>query len=159
MTQLSSPFSFFLLQYFDENPYFENKALSKEFNANESGDPVSKSTEIKWKAGKVSLHLFGLFFCFLFFFLCVSDYASPSSSSSGPDKAHGPDAKQSGEEKAARGARELLHLVHRPLGRGSRRAGRSDQGRHLAQPPAVLPGRMSSFIHTPDTLGKLFFRV
>ncbi|TNN33557.1 Protein SET [Liparis tanakae] len=39
--------------YFDENPYFENKALSKEFNVNESGDPVSKSTEIKWKAGKV----------------------------------------------------------------------------------------------------------
>ncbi|KAA8584670.1 hypothetical protein FQN60_008455 [Etheostoma spectabile] len=38
--------------YFDENPYFENKALSKEFNVNESGDPVSKSTEIKWKAGK-----------------------------------------------------------------------------------------------------------
>lgn len=43
-------------QYFDENPYFENKALSKEFNVNESGDPVSKSTEIKWKAGKVGLH-------------------------------------------------------------------------------------------------------
>ena len=44
------------LQYFDENPVtFENKALSKEFNVNESGDPVSKSTEIKWKAGKVGL--------------------------------------------------------------------------------------------------------
>lgn len=38
--------------FFDENPYFENKTLSKEFNVNESGDPVSKSTEIKWKAGK-----------------------------------------------------------------------------------------------------------
>lgn len=38
--------------YFDENPYFENKTLSKEFNVNESGDPVSKSTEIKWKTGK-----------------------------------------------------------------------------------------------------------
>uniref|UniRef100_A0A3P8SS17 SET nuclear proto-oncogene b n=1 Tax=Amphiprion percula TaxID=161767 RepID=A0A3P8SS17_AMPPE len=38
--------------YFDENSYFENKALSKEFNVNEKGDPVSKSTEIKWKAGK-----------------------------------------------------------------------------------------------------------
>ncbi|XP_038136572.1 SET nuclear proto-oncogene b isoform X2 [Cyprinodon tularosa] len=37
---------------FDENPYFENKVLSKEFNVNEGGDPVSKSTEIKWKAGK-----------------------------------------------------------------------------------------------------------
>ncbi|XP_075885578.1 SET nuclear proto-oncogene b [Nelusetta ayraudi] len=37
---------------FDENPYFENKTLSKEFNVNESGDPVSKSTEIKWKTGK-----------------------------------------------------------------------------------------------------------
>lgn len=38
--------------YFDENPYFENKILSKEFHLNESGDPSSKSTEIKWKAGK-----------------------------------------------------------------------------------------------------------
>lgn len=42
-----------LLQYFDENPYFENKVLSKEFHLNESGDPSSKSTEIKWKSGKV----------------------------------------------------------------------------------------------------------
>lgn len=43
------------LQSFDENPYFENKVLSKEFNVNEGGDPVSKSTEIKWKTGKVRL--------------------------------------------------------------------------------------------------------
>ncbi|XP_037850198.2 protein SET [Chlorocebus sabaeus] len=38
--------------YFDENPYFENKVLSKEFHLNESGDPSSKSTEIKWKSVK-----------------------------------------------------------------------------------------------------------
>ncbi|XP_070275172.1 protein SET-like [Myotis yumanensis] len=38
--------------YFDENPYFENKVCSKEFHLNESGDPSSKSTEIKWKSGK-----------------------------------------------------------------------------------------------------------
>ncbi|XP_020782606.1 protein SET-like [Boleophthalmus pectinirostris] len=38
--------------YFDENPYFENKVLSKEFHLNESGDPSSKSTEIKWRSGK-----------------------------------------------------------------------------------------------------------
>uniref|UniRef100_A0A2K6URA4 SET nuclear proto-oncogene n=1 Tax=Saimiri boliviensis boliviensis TaxID=39432 RepID=A0A2K6URA4_SAIBB len=38
--------------YFDENPYFGNKVLSKEFHQNESGDPSSKSTEIKWKSGK-----------------------------------------------------------------------------------------------------------
>ncbi|XP_053419540.1 protein SET-like [Nycticebus coucang] len=38
--------------YFDENPYFENKVLSKEFHLNESGDPSSKSTETKWKSGK-----------------------------------------------------------------------------------------------------------
>nr|XP_035128504.1 protein SET-like [Callithrix jacchus] len=38
--------------YFDENSYFENKVLSKEFHLNESGDPSSKSTEIKWKSGK-----------------------------------------------------------------------------------------------------------
>ncbi|XP_051035574.1 LOW QUALITY PROTEIN: protein SET-like [Phodopus roborovskii] len=34
--------------YFDENPHFENKILSKEFHLNESGDPLSKSTEINW---------------------------------------------------------------------------------------------------------------
>lgn len=44
---------YFVFQYFDENPYFENKVLSKEFHLNESGDPSSKSTEIKWKSGKV----------------------------------------------------------------------------------------------------------
>lgn len=44
---------YFIFQYFDENPYFENKVLSKEFHLNESGDPSSKSTEIKWKSGKV----------------------------------------------------------------------------------------------------------
>ncbi|KAK2092587.1 hypothetical protein P7K49_029115 [Saguinus oedipus] len=38
--------------YFDESPYFENKVLSKEFHLNESGDPSSKSTKIKWKSGK-----------------------------------------------------------------------------------------------------------
>ncbi|KAM5317025.1 LOW QUALITY PROTEIN: protein SET-like [Glossophaga mutica] len=38
--------------YFDENPYFENKVLSKEFHLSESGDPSSKSTEIKWKSAK-----------------------------------------------------------------------------------------------------------
>ncbi|CAB1321753.1 unnamed protein product [Coregonus sp. 'balchen'] len=31
--------------YFDENPYFENKVLSKEFHLNESGDPSSKQHE------------------------------------------------------------------------------------------------------------------
>ena len=37
---------------FDENPFFENKILFKEFHLNESGEPSSKSTEIKWKSGK-----------------------------------------------------------------------------------------------------------
>lgn len=45
----------FIFKYFDENPYFENKVLSKEFHLNESGDPSSKSTEIKWKSGKVCI--------------------------------------------------------------------------------------------------------
>lgn len=36
--------------YFDENPYFENKVLTKEFNLGSSGEtPVSTSTAIKWK--------------------------------------------------------------------------------------------------------------
>lgn len=34
-----------------ENPYFENEILEKEFHLGTSGDPDSKSTEIKWKAG------------------------------------------------------------------------------------------------------------
>uniref|UniRef100_A0A8C5K7K9 SET n=1 Tax=Jaculus jaculus TaxID=51337 RepID=A0A8C5K7K9_JACJA len=38
--------------YFEENPYFENKVLSKEFHLNESDDPSSKSTGIKWKSGE-----------------------------------------------------------------------------------------------------------
>uniref|UniRef100_G1PYH0 SET nuclear proto-oncogene n=1 Tax=Myotis lucifugus TaxID=59463 RepID=G1PYH0_MYOLU len=38
--------------YFNENPYFKNKVLSKEFHLNESGDPSLKSTEIKWKSGQ-----------------------------------------------------------------------------------------------------------
>ena len=33
--------------YFDENPYFENKVLSKEFHPNESSDPSSKSKRKK----------------------------------------------------------------------------------------------------------------
>ncbi|XP_027723689.1 protein SET-like [Vombatus ursinus] len=38
--------------YFDENPYFENKVISKEFHLDESGHLASKSTEIHWKSGK-----------------------------------------------------------------------------------------------------------
>ena len=40
---------------FDENPYFENKILFKEFHLNESSESSSKSTEIKWKSGKDSM--------------------------------------------------------------------------------------------------------
>lgn len=157
---------FSLLKYFDENPYFENKALSKEFNVNESGDPVSKSSEIKWKAGKVGLlFFFPLFFsirllCALDFFfinsvlfICTTvqygynNFPQKMSSfgSSGPDKTYGSDAKQSWEEKAAWGARELLHLVYWPLGCRGWWTGRSDQGWHLAKPTAVLPGKIGLF--------------
>jgi len=38
--------------YFGENPYFENKCITKEFHLNESGEPSSKSTPITWKTGK-----------------------------------------------------------------------------------------------------------
>jgi len=37
---------------FDDNPYFENKTISKEFHLNDTGEPSSKSTAITWKAGK-----------------------------------------------------------------------------------------------------------
>ncbi|KAH9381738.1 hypothetical protein HPB48_010557 [Haemaphysalis longicornis] len=35
--------------YFDDNPYFENDVLIKEFHLGSSGDPASQSTPIKWK--------------------------------------------------------------------------------------------------------------
>ncbi|ELU16262.1 hypothetical protein CAPTEDRAFT_153159 [Capitella teleta] len=38
--------------HFGDNPYFENKSISKEFHLNETGEPSSKSTAIDWKAGK-----------------------------------------------------------------------------------------------------------
>lgn len=37
--------------YFDENPYFTNDLLTKEFHLGSSGDPASESTEIRWKEG------------------------------------------------------------------------------------------------------------
>jgi len=38
--------------FFDpDNPYFENDILEKEFHLGTTGDPDSKSTEIKWKSG------------------------------------------------------------------------------------------------------------
>ncbi|CAG2165218.1 unnamed protein product [Oppiella nova] len=37
--------------YFDENPYFENDLLEKEFHLGAGGDPASKSTQIKWREG------------------------------------------------------------------------------------------------------------
>ncbi|KAK6167252.1 hypothetical protein SNE40_021328 [Patella caerulea] len=37
---------------FDSNPYFENEVISKEFHLNDTGEPSSKSTTIKWKPGK-----------------------------------------------------------------------------------------------------------
>jgi template-activating factor I len=46
--------------YFDntKNPFFDNDVLSKEFHLNENGDTTCKSTQIKWKPGKVSPALF-----------------------------------------------------------------------------------------------------
>merc|ERR1719350_1957780 len=42
----------FKIQFsFSENPYFSTKVLCKEFHLGSSGDPESKSTEIKWKEG------------------------------------------------------------------------------------------------------------
>lgn len=38
--------------HFDENPYFENKLLAKEFCLGGASGPVSKSTSIEWKEGK-----------------------------------------------------------------------------------------------------------
>lgn len=37
--------------HFEENPYFENDVLTKEFHLGSSGDPASQSTSIRWKEG------------------------------------------------------------------------------------------------------------
>ncbi|KAJ8300262.1 hypothetical protein KUTeg_021781 [Tegillarca granosa] len=42
----------FVSIYFDSNGYFENDVISKEFHLNDTGEPSSKSTPIKWKNGK-----------------------------------------------------------------------------------------------------------
>ena len=52
VTEFGDIKSGYRIAYFDENPYFENKVLAKKFHRNESGDPSSKSTEIKWKSRK-----------------------------------------------------------------------------------------------------------
>lgn len=38
--------------FFAENPYFENKVLTKEFHLNENDGPTSVNTQIKWKEGR-----------------------------------------------------------------------------------------------------------
>lgn len=38
--------------HFEENPYFENKVLVKEFHFASSGDPTCTSTEVVWKNTK-----------------------------------------------------------------------------------------------------------
>jgi len=38
--------------HFDDNPYFDNKVISKEFHLNDTGEPSSKATPINWKSGK-----------------------------------------------------------------------------------------------------------
>lgn len=38
--------------YFDENQYFDNKVLSKEFHLGSNNGPSSQSTPIQWKEGK-----------------------------------------------------------------------------------------------------------
>lgn len=42
--------------HFEENPYFENKCISKEFHLNDTGEPSSKSSPITWKTGKDLTH-------------------------------------------------------------------------------------------------------
>ena len=37
--------------FFDENPFFSNESLTKEFHLGSSGDPASQSTPIEWKEG------------------------------------------------------------------------------------------------------------
>ncbi|XP_074654215.1 protein SET-like [Tubulanus polymorphus] len=37
---------------FDKNPFFDNDVISKEFHLNDTGEPSSKSTTIKWQNGQ-----------------------------------------------------------------------------------------------------------
>ena len=46
--------SWYLITFtFDENPYFTNKTIYKEFHLNENSQPSSNSNDIEWKEGKV----------------------------------------------------------------------------------------------------------
>lgn len=38
--------------HFDENPYFDDDVLTKEFHMGSTGDPASTSTKIRWKEGR-----------------------------------------------------------------------------------------------------------
>jgi len=37
--------------HFEENPFFDNDVLTKEFHLGSTGEPTSQSTDIKWKQG------------------------------------------------------------------------------------------------------------
>lgn len=37
--------------HFEENPFYDNDVLTKEFHLGSTGEPTSQSTEIKWKQG------------------------------------------------------------------------------------------------------------
>ena len=59
MVCLNENFNYFLLfcvsvQYFRQNPYFENEVLCKEYALDTNGESMIKGTEIVWKPGKVS---------------------------------------------------------------------------------------------------------
>ena len=49
---------YLFVQHFDENPFFTNKCLTKEFHLVESGELSAKSTVVSWKPGKVSYDYF-----------------------------------------------------------------------------------------------------
>jgi len=51
------------LKHFEENPFFTNKCLTKEFHLAESGELSAKSTVVSWKPGKVFVQL--IFYCCL----------------------------------------------------------------------------------------------
>ncbi|XP_039278382.1 protein SET isoform X2 [Nilaparvata lugens] len=74
--------------YFDENPYFENDVIKKEFHLGSSGDPASQRTTIRWKEGmnltketdknKTGKALGKRFLKHNTFFGWFSDYGDPS---------------------------------------------------------------------------------
>lgn len=113
----------------EENPYFENKVLTKEFNLGSSGGRFCFWNRWKWVVSNV------------YIFTCRN--ASLDEHRYQVEAGFDQDAAEEGDGQPAQaGSRvpDVLRLVHGQQRPDQRRHRRADQGRSVAEPVAVLPG-------------------